>query len=420
MKKTIFLSIAATMLLANGYKVPEQSITGIALSNANVANASSADAAYYNPANMGFMEDKNYFELDATFIHLNKVKFKNKNGEVYYSRKEDFALPQFHFVSKSINGWRFGFSIIYPDGLSKRWDDVVPEAGAKEFTLKTVEFNPSVAKRLSENFSVAFGIRFVKSEGIANVLGLKQNSDGTVTPLYSQYLNGTSWDRGWNAALSFQNDKRDIKAAVTFRSSINLSLSGNGSGFYSKYLITGQPADINKYIYFNTPGKVTVPIPAQLNIALSKTFDKTTVEAVFERTYWSKYKTLDFDFKDPYVNAIFGKPKPKYWKDENTYRLGITHKCTQKLTAMIGYAYDKTPVPDKTIDFTLPDSDKHIFSAGIKYRLDERMSIGVSGLYTAQKKRSAKVYDPITKSYTVGKFSEGGAVLFGIGLSYSY
>jgi len=420
MKKLLALSITASFLLANGYKIPEQSTNAIALSSANIANALSADAAYYNPANMAFMKNKNYFELDATFIHLNKVKFSNNNGEVYYSRKEDFALPQFHFVSKEINGFRFGFSIAYPAGLSKRWDDVVPEAGAKEFTLKTIEFNPSIAKKLNNNFAVAFGIRFVKSEGIANVLGLKQNSDSTVTPLYSQYLNGTSFDRGWNVAASYQNDNKDIRAAVTYRSSINLSLSGNGSGFYSKYLITNNPSDLNKYIYFNTPGKVTVPIPAVLNIAVAKTFNKTTIEAVFEKTYWSKYKTLDFDFKDPYVNAIFGKPKPKYWKDENTYRLGITHKCNDKLTAMVGYAYDKTPVPDKTIDFTLPDSDKHIFSAGIKYKLDDRLSLGISGLYTKQKSRSAKIYDPVTRTYTIGKFKEGGAYLFGLGLSYSY
>lgn len=420
MKKTLLFSLMTSLLLANGYKIPEQSINGIALSSANIANAHEADAAYYNPANIGFFPNKNYFEINALFIHLNKVKFKNNNGEVYYSRREDFALPQFHFASKEINGFRFGFCIVYPDGLSKRWYDVVPEAGAKEFTLKTIEFNPTIIKRINNNFSVAFGLRFVKSEGIANVLGLKQNSDNTVTPLYSQYLNGTSFDRGWNAALAYQNDKKDIKIATTFRSSINLSLSGNGSGYYSKYLLTQNPSDINKYIYFNTPGKVTVPIPAQFDFAIAKKFNKTTVEAVFERTFWSKYKKLDFNFKDPYVNAIFGQPIPKNWKDSNTYRLGVTHQYSNKLTLMAGYAYDETPVPDSTIDFTLPDSDKQIISGGFKYKIDDRLSLGMAALYAKPHSRSAKVYDPVTKSYNIGKFSEGGAFLFGIGLSYSY
>ena len=165
MKKIISLSIITTsFLLANGYKIPEQSLNGLALSAANVANANGADTAYYNPANMVFNDaNKNNFEFAGIFIHLNKVKFKNSNNEVYYSRKEDFALPVFHFASKDYNSFRFGLSVTYPAGLSKRWDDIIPEAGAKEFTLKTMEINPSIAKKINNNLGVAFGIRFVKS-----------------------------------------------------------------------------------------------------------------------------------------------------------------------------------------------------------------------------------------------------------------
>ncbi len=417
MKKTILVSLTACYLFANGYKIPEQSLNGLALSAANVANANGADSAYYNPANMTFNNpNKNYFELTSLFIHLNKVKFQNNNGEIYYSRKEDFALPIFHFASKDYNSYRFGLSIIYPGGLSKRWDDTIPEAGAKEFTLKTIEINPSIAKKINENLAIAFGIRFVKSEGIANVLGLKPNGNGTYTPLYSEYLNGTSFDKGWNAAISYRLNN-STKFAVTYRSKINLSLSGNASGYYSLALLQ-QPTTAVKT--FNTKGKVTIPLPATLNIAFAKTFNKTTIEFVYDRTYWSSYKKLDFDFEDPIVNGIFGTAKQKNWKDVNTYRIGITHKCTDKLTAMLGYAYDKTPVPDSTIDFSLPDSDKHIFSGGIKYKYDDRLTIGFSALYTKQKNRNAKIYDNISNSYINGTFKEGGAYLFAFGMNYSY
>ncbi|WP_457564669.1 OmpP1/FadL family transporter [Caminibacter sp.] len=420
MKKTLVLSIAAISLFASGYKVPEQSLNAIALSGAYVANSNGADAAYFNPANMAFNEDKNFFELTSTFIHLNKVKFKNTNGEVYYSRKEDFVVPQFHFSSRNINGWRLGFSITYPAGLSKRWDDTIPEAGAKEFTLKTIEFNPVIAKKINNNFAIGFGIRFVKSDGIANILGLKNAGGGNYLAMYSEYLNGSSVDRGWNAAISYQNDNRDLKIAATYRSKINLTLSGNSSGFYNKYLITGNAADVAYVIPFNTKGKVSVPLPAVLNLAVAKTFNNTTVEFVFDRTYWSSYKKLDFDFSDPIVNALFGSPIPKNWKDSNTYRIGLTHKCNEKLTAMVGYAYDETPVPDSTIDFSLPDSDKHIFSAGFKYKLDKNLTFGLSALITKQKKRKASIYDKLSGSYTTGEFQKGGAYLVAFGFNYSY
>jgi long-chain fatty acid transport protein len=393
------------------------------LSAANVANASGADAAYYNPANMAFNEDKNFIEFMATYIHLNKVTFSNDNGETYYSRKENFILPQFHFASKDYNGWRYGISVTYPAGLSKRWDDVIPEAGAKEFTLKTIEINPVIAKKVSENFALAFGIRFVKSEGIANVLGLKHNQDGTVTPLYSEYLNGDSFDKGWNVAATFMSDDRTLKIAATYRSKVDLSLSGDASGYYFTDLILAKnptlPLPPHKYISFNTPGGVTIPLPASLNVAIAKRFNNTTIEIVWDRTFWNTYNELDFSFKDPIVNGAFGNPILKDWKNASAYRLGITHKCSDKLTAMVGYAYDETPIPDSTIDFSLPDSDKHIFSGGIKYKINNQMTLGVSALLTKQKTRRATVNNDLTGPIS-GEFKDGGAFLLGAGLDYSF
>jgi len=52
MKKLLLASaVAATSLMAAGYKIPEQSLNSTALAGAYVSNTSAADAAYYNPAN---------------------------------------------------------------------------------------------------------------------------------------------------------------------------------------------------------------------------------------------------------------------------------------------------------------------------------------------------------------------------------
>jgi long-chain fatty acid transport protein len=411
MKKIIVLSfITSSLLLANGYKIPEQSINGMALSAANVANANGADANYYNPANMVFNEDKNYYEFLMSYIHLNKVEFDNNNGEVYESRDENYLIPLFHFTSKNYNNFRWGLSITVPAGLSKKWDDPVPELGAKEFTLKTVELNPNIAYKINNNVGIAVGIRALRSEGTANAFN---------AGLYSMYLNGDSIDFGWNAAASYQNDTRDTKLAITYRSKIDMTLNGDGSGYYSKYLLTHNPSDLNTLISFNTNGKVKIPLPAALNLAFAKTFNKTTLEFVFERTFWSDYKELDFNFNDQIVEAIFGNPKQKNWKDANSYRFGLTHKCNKKLTAMVGFTYDETPVPDNTIDFSLPDSDKQIFSGGFKYKMDDRMTLGFSALYAKQKERSATV-KLATGNTATGTFKKGGAFLMAFGMNYSF
>ena len=87
---------------------------------------------------------------------------------------------------------------------------------------------------------------------------------------------------------------------------------------------------------------------------------------------------------------------------------------------MAGYAYDESPVPDSTIDFSLPDSDKHIFSGGIKYKYDDRLTFGLSALYTKQKSRNAEIYDRLSGEYISGEFSKGGAYMFAFGINYAY
>ena len=407
MKKFLGLSIVTTsLLLANGFKIPEQSFNAIALSSANIANVNSADAAYYNPANMAFMNDKNYINFQLTYIYLPPVKFNDyTNHTSYYSESQQYLIPEFHFVSKDYNGYRFGFSIDEPAGLSKKWDDTLPAEGAKEFTLKTYELNPSIAKEINNNFAIAFGIRMVRSFAEAK---------GLYYPAYSYDLTGDSTDYGWNAAISYQDDKRVNKFAITYRSKVDLTLKGNASGYF---LI---PNSTNKYSY-STGASTTVPIPATLDIAYARTFNKTTVELVFERTFWGKYKDLDFNFDDPIVeHTQLGQPQKKDWKNVNSYRIGITHKCTDKLTAMFGFAYDNTPVPDSSLDFALPDNDKLIYSTGIKYKLNKNLTLGFSGLYAYQKHRSGRVYDIVTKQYTYGEFKEGGAFLLSMGLDYSF
>ncbi|MDP3291486.1 MAG: outer membrane protein transport protein, partial [Sulfuricurvum sp.] len=115
--------IASVTVMAGGYKIPEVSLNGTALSAAYVANAHGADAAYYNPAAMIYNEDTNLLEVDATYIGLSSIDFDGASD--YSSKEENFLVPSLHFASKKLgdSGVRAGFSIVVPAGLSKRWEN---------------------------------------------------------------------------------------------------------------------------------------------------------------------------------------------------------------------------------------------------------------------------------------------------------
>jgi len=119
MKKLTLLSLAAACsVYAGGYKIPETSLNGVALSAANVAHNKSADAAYYNPANMVFMKNENALEVDLTYIGLDAPNFKGAGVDTD-AESEQFLVPSINYVSGDVSGARFGLSIGVPGGLSK-------------------------------------------------------------------------------------------------------------------------------------------------------------------------------------------------------------------------------------------------------------------------------------------------------------
>lgn len=407
MRHAVVLSTFTAMVMAAGYKIPENSINATALSAAYVANAKGADAAYYNPAAMIYNNDIGLLEVDATYIGLSSIHYASMNGTYNIdSKSESFLVPALHFSSKKLgdNGARIGLSIVAPAGLSKRWNAQPAKSSAEEFTLKTVEVNPTVAIPVNDTLSMGVGFRIVRTEGV-----VKSDTGGTQI---SRDLSGDAIDYGYNVALNYR-PVHNISLAVTYRSKIDLNIEGDAT---LNYLPSGHPS----HAEYRGAASVTVPLPAALSLAAAYTFDTgTTIEAVLERTYWSAYQYLDFNYDGTVNNAtnFFGAPIRKNWTNTNTYRLGLTQKV-DKLTAMAGIAYDKTPVSESTLGYELPDSDAWIFSLGGRYQIDKQWNIGMSGLIDTKKDRTVQQSggsNPIS-----GEFSNSRAYLVTAGIEYCF
>ncbi|QOP46382.1 OmpP1/FadL family transporter [Sulfurimonas paralvinellae] len=414
MKKIALMSlVASSVLMAGGYKIPETSTNAVALGAANIAhNHENADAAYYNPAKMVFMQDKNNLEVDLTYIGLDKVKYKGSVGALtnqnLHSEKEDFVVPTLHYVSPKLgeNNARVGVSITAPGGLSKQWKTEPARTSAEEFTLEIVEVNPTAAFKINDKLGFAVGFRIVntsgivKSNGITNIPAL--GGLGTV----SRDMTGDSTDFGYNLALAYQPTK-ELEIGLTYRSKVDLSVEGNAK--LATSLAGGSTYDGS--------ASVSVPLPASWNIAAAYTFEtKTTLEMVYERTMWSAYNQLDFDYdgsQGPVLEAIFGTVIPKDWKDTNTFRFGLTQELND-LTVMAGLVIDETPTPEATVGFELPDTDTTSVSLGGRYKINDKIDVGLSGLYSMHKSR--KVHNTSLN----GEFSDGDILIISAGLGYKF
>lgn len=400
LRKSLALSLVASIsLYAAGYKIPEQSLNATALSAAYIANSNGADTAYYNPANMVFNANENELDFALMYISLPKVDFNalnvNNSGD---SKEESFILPSLHYIFPSdYENVKFGFSFIAPGGLSKRWDESTQKAFAEEFSLEIVEINPSVAYKVSEDFSLAFGLRMLYAKGV-----VKSSS------IASRDMKGDAREYGYNLAMTYKFNNT-TRFAATYRSNVDINLEGNAKLHLGSTLV------------YDAGASVEIPLPASLNLAIGHDYKNFSFEFVYERTYWSKYKNLDFEYDSAIHNSLvsaFDDAKEKNYKDTNTYRLGLIYKYNNRLNLMAGFAIDESPVPSETIGFELPDSDAKIYSLGFKYKINENSSFGMA--YLLSDKEDRKVVVKTSSGDIPGEFSNSKAHLLSFAYSYRF
>jgi len=404
MKKTIstlaLVSLfTATSALASGYRIPEQSVDSTAKSGANVASATRADAAYYNPANMSWLSNGWQAQGNLTYIHLTAMSYEDyrsplRDGE---SEKENFLLPTGFLVSPYYGDVRFGLSVTAPYGLAKRWNDPYPRATAQEFSLEVIELNPTASYKINDMVSIAGGARMLYSEARVETDARYVGTPAAMT------VDGDTVEWGYNLAVAVKPSD-NMNFSATYRSNVDLDFEG----------------DVDLYLGRTLPtidGEVSIPAPAVLT--LSAAFNPTealTVELSWDRTFWSEYEDLDFDFT-PSIGSPFEVPRAKDWDDSSAYRIGLSYRLDETWTLMGGVAYDETPVPKETAGFELPDSDAWLFSVGTQYKVNEKMDVGLAMLYDYKTEREFTV-SPASTLY--GEITDASAILVTVGLNYKF
>lgn len=405
------LCFLAGAVFAGGYKIPEQSLRSTGTAGAYFSSADTPDASYYNPANMSFMKDGWGLEVGMRYIVLPSIKFSGRvkdpatasftSNQSFSSERETFFIPYFHYVSPRVGAFRFGLSLTTPGGLSKSWEDSIAQAYAKTFHLEVYEASLAVSYAVSDALSLGGGLRGVYSRGEVEYVHPRG--------AYSVSMEGdTDIKPGFFASVSVKPVK-NLTLSTLYRSKVDLKIKGDASG----YMVTnpGPPPTIYP---FDTSGSVKIPLPAEWRLGASYRLGATTIELTYERTFWSDYEKLDFNFGDSNVESNFGTPKPKDWEDTNTYRLGIIHDFSKKLTGMLGVAYDETPVPERTLGFELPDSDGWILSFGSIYRPEPKVEIGAAYLLFLKNDRS------VSNANIDGKFKDISAHMLTLSIGYAF
>ena len=407
--KRVLLSIVATcsLLNAGGYKIPEQSADSLGLAASNVAFSFGADAAYFNPANMMFLDGLHHFESTLGWFHINKLEFKSDDGKSYSSKKFDSLAGTFSFVTPEIyENWRFGLALAVPAAVGVSWEDPATAFTAKRFKLQVVELNPTVAYRINDKLAVALGARGVYTKGkIASDFGRFGYRE----------IQGDGINYGYNVALTYRPIE-ELSFAVTYRSKVNLELKGHTN------------ADFIGGLNYHGKTTVEIPLPAQLVLATGYKFSDLTLLLAFERTYWSKFKEYDFEYGDKtaaHTNSrlfkgLMDDPVIKNAKDTNTYRLGLAYDVNEKFRLMAGFAYDEDITSSKHTGLELPNTTSKVYSFGVNYKFTPNLEMAFGYVYQHRdKKRATGITNSIATKMS-GEFDTGTIQILGTTFKYTF
>lgn len=383
---------------ASGFRLPELSITGTALSSAVVANPDLPGALPYNPATMAFQKEGRVI-AGVVFIRPD-ISVDPDLGTASDSQGDDTHPAPNVFVTKHIdNKWSWGVGINAPFGLETKWKDETfpafsgPAADPFEpehSKLKMLNINPNVAYQLNANTSASFGIDNYR---VLNLIFNTQDIN----------IDGSGDGYGWNIGLLHTH--KNWSLGLSYRSSVKVTIDGTLDA-------TATPPPFTDPTKRDAQAKIEFPSLLQIG-GRYKVDDKLAIELDIEKTGWSSFDVVEINHSSQ--NAFIPNPIPSEsnWKNAIAYRLGATYELSPNNQLQAGYAYDKTPSNDEFFTARLPGNDRQTLSFGLAHEL-ANWNIELAYMYVKADDRIINVTGAYDGNYKLS------AHLFGVGVSTQF
>ena len=363
-KIPLFLSIFFLPLNVFGaaFLIYNQDAKANGMGMAVISSIDSPSAVFYNPALLVNQKGLG-FSIGDTIISPRTSYEDPLSGKLTYAKSSTHHIPTI-YAKYTKNSFSFGIGIFSPYGLSTEW----PKGWAGRYLstfaeLKTTYINPVFASKINDYLSVGGGISYVKSSvrmKSATNLSLYGLQDGV------SKLTGDGEGLGYNVGLSFKLPM-GFTAAATYRSSVKIKYDGRA------YFYNPQPLASS-----STRASSTFCLPFLAVFGIAKQAGPLTLEADLLYTGWSSMSNYRIVSENGSANAFYYKN----WYNTPSIALGINYRLNNHTEIRSGYMFDKSPVPRKTLAPDLPDSTRHIYTAGATFSMNSfKASIGYQATF---------------------------------------
>ncbi|MDG6773561.1 outer membrane protein transport protein [Thiomicrorhabdus sp. ZW0627] len=395
---------------ASGFALIEQSASGQGMSYAGAAaNSEDASVMWFNPAALTDIKGRQL--IAGGHVIMPKTEFTN-NGSYAFSSGNLISgdgdngatvgfVPNLYWTD-SIGDYQVGLGINVPFGQHVSYDsDWVGRYHATETDLKTLNINPSVARKVNEKLSLGFGLN---AQYLEVVLEQKLNQSALGDADANAKVTGSNWAYGYNLGLMYKPTDR-INLGLAYRSAMKHDVNGRvdytGVNSTTPLPLTGSPTLADIFYDAGVSAKVSLPATASLAVDYEAS-SQLHLLASSTWTGWGEYDELVLSFD----NGAPDSETNQNFKDSWRFALGGYYQLNDRWKIRTGAALDKTPVPDKySRSPRTPDSDRTWISLGTNYRYSDKLSVDVGYSHLFGKKGDVE--------YSTGSSPLGPNVLIG-------
>ena len=431
------LILAGLLTVANyglgaGFALYEGSAKGNALGG-TIGSADDPSAIFFNPAGITQIEGQQLMFGVSAIIPSADVSTWNSVYEIPTRFEGDgletqvFVPPHIYYTRQLSSRLWLGAGIYSRFGLGTRFDDNwAGRYSNVDAQIQTVTFNPNLAWKVNDRLSVAIGARAMYFEAsfeqAIDARFLPENNPDTTEFDAYQKIEGETEGYGFNASIHVKPNSR-WSFGLSYYSEVEQELDEGVARFR-------RPAAPVPSTWFQDTNVRADPIDFPEMIMLGFNYrpsDRLAWEFGFIRTGWSSIESLTFHYQNPIVvvpglNLVLDEvTRVLAWEDADRWNLGVDYKFTERCNLMGGITWDQTPIPDETISYLLPTSDRQLLNFGIRYHFDKWiMDASFNYLVMSNRDVNGGPSRQLDEGVLVTRIRDAGALLFGFSLSRKF
>lgn len=355
MKTIKQLVIASSICCINsiygaGFGLYQASTAGSALGGAVVGRAVDASANFYNPATL---TDLTNITVTAGFVTEHpRARMKVDGASSSPMDPGLFWLPHFGVVVPLPADFSFGFICLPEYGLGSAYDDNWELVNSsQETTVMSFTLNPNVAYKITDDWSVAAGLRWI-------FFDFEQ---------YSQPMPGKVYNRLWG-----DNRAADLGWQIGTKYDVldNFSV---GAVYKSKTLVHVEgKSDLDGLKNSSVPAETVLEMPDSVTVGFNWDITDTWhLGGAATWTQWSTLGTLDFNLGGQHTPCVLE------WEDTYRFALAPSWDFAEDWTWMGSYAYETDCTGDQ-LSTMLPKAERHMLTTGVAWRAWKGLELALS------------------------------------------